>query len=383
MNFTISSKELQSKLSIVSKVILKKNMLRILDYAMVSLSDNKFFLTGASTDNQVTIALDLLMTSKGEFKPFCIDVSQFLAILGTLPEQPIELLVDENKNYSTVVRYDGGVFELASLPAAEFPVKATLSDEETKVAFNIPASVLLPCTKAAQLCAGDEELYPAMMAVALDVSVEGVTFVSTDRNKLYCYSYSHGVPFLTHGSPATILFHRTMMSALDGVVGKAETVAVRASDKCIEVSAGDAVLLAAGVNGKFPDYTRVIPKESRYHVKVGVSDLALAIKRASIMADTSTGLLILTKKTDGLTVHSYDINYGKSSTTRVASLDCNIPDDFRIGLKASNLLGLLGNISTSNVILQLSDPSRPVVIREDADNSALVELIMPMNIANA
>jgi len=380
MKFCISSKELQSKLAVVSKVIQKKNTLMILDYAMVSQRDNQYYLTGASMDNQITVPFDIRSVDNGAFTPFCIDASQFLAILGTLPEQPIEIEVDETKNFNTIVRYEGGDFQLSSQSAAEFPLQSDIPDDVTAVSFKLASNILLPCVKAAQVCTVEDELRPQMSSVALDVNAEGVTFFGTDGHKLYRYQFVHGIPFLEKGSPAVILFPRMVVSALEATVSKAETVSIRTDGKRIEVVADGSVLMARTIEQKYPNCNSVIPKETKYHAVIAVRDLAMAVKRTSIMANVATGMLVLEKKADALTLCSMDMDFGRSANSVIPTTDCNLPDGFRIGFKASNLSLLLGNVATDNVRLCFNTPEKAALLKEDVENSALTELLMPMNI---
>ncbi len=380
MKFSISSKELQTKLSIVSKVIQKKNTLAILDFAMVSCENERFFLTGASSNNQLTVPFDIRQTDSSKFSPFCIDASQFLAILGTLPEQPIEIEVDTSKNFATTVIYQGGDFKLSSQSAEHFPLHTPI--KETTVAFALPSSVFIPCVKAAQTCTADDELRPQLASVALDVDAEGVTFVATDCHALYRYIYTHGVPFIKEGEPAMILVPRNLVSAIEAAIGKSEEVSIRTNGKKVEFVAGETVLLASTMEGKYPNYNTVIPQEVPYHAVLSVRDLAMAVKRVSIMANSATNMLVFTKKNGELSLSSTDYDFGRSATTILPCEDCTLPDGFKIGLKASQVSLLLGNIATDDVRMCFVAGNKPVLMKEVADNSVLTELLMPMSIEN-
>lgn len=380
MKFNVSSKKLQQKISAVSKVMLKKNALAILNYALVSQEDGQFSITASSPENRITAKLELAQKPGEKFSPFCIDVSRFLSILGTLPEQPLELEVDEGNKYLTTIRYDGGDFVFPSLPGDQFPKMARLEESEIAMCFDIDPAILLPCVKAAQSCTVEDDFQQNKSVVALDVTAEGVTVVGTDANKLYRFSYTHGVPFLTKGAPGVIKLHRSLVSALEAAVGKSETITIRANAKRIEVETSTARLCATTIDGNYLPYDRVIPKSMSYHVVVPLNDFSMIVKRAALTANIAYGTIIMEKKDGELLMQSCDIDTGCSSQMKIPAIECNLPDGFRLGFSAAALSVLLGNISTDNVRLLLSEGTKPVLLKEDAENSALTELVMPMNI---
>ena len=79
-----------------------------------------------------------------------------------------------------------------------------------------------------------------------------------------------------------------------------------------------------------------------------------------------------------------DIDFSKSASENLTLAEVDnsltLPDNFAIGIKASQLMNLLGNISTDNVRVELSATNRPLLLKEDADNSVLLELCMPMSL---
>ena len=79
-----------------------------------------------------------------------------------------------------------------------------------------------------------------------------------------------------------------------------------------------------------------------------------------------------------------DRDFSRSACEKLALADvpdaCTLPSGFAIGFKSSSLITLLDAISTDNVRIELSAPSRPILIKEDVPNSALTELLMPMKL---
>ena len=222
-----------------------------------------------------------------------------------------------------------------------------------------------------------------MSAVALDVQDEGVVFVGSDGHSLYKYSYQHGAPFLT-GSKVVILIPNTIAGQLQAPFAGVETLTIQHDGKHVCLKAGDITFTIRDIEQKYPNYNSVIPKNSPYHATLPVAALAGAVKRVQLMASDASNMVKLSKEGMFLNLSAEDYDFSKTASENLVLAEVDnpltIPDGFAIGFKASSLLMLLGNISTDNVTLQLSEPSRAILVLEDAPNSALVELLMPMQL---
>ncbi len=377
MKFSVSSKELLRALTTVSKVIIKRNTLPILDNALVSFLDDKFYITGSSPESTLTLPFDLRSMDKTPFRPFCLPVAKLSPILGTLPDQPVEMTVDDTTFLATF-RYQGGDFSVPAYDGKDYPVIA--EREDTNVEFALPMSVFLPAVKSASLCTADDELRPVFASVALDVSNEGVTFVGTSGQLLYKYVYAHGVPFVTRGEPRLIILHRKAIPAIETAFAGAETVSVRHDGQKLILSADGITFFATDVIGRYPNYNSVLPAQSPYHIVLPVRNLSNAVKRVSLMSNSYMQIISIRKHDGQVALCAEDIDFSRRANEQLPSEDCTLPDGFAIGLRASHFQTVLSAVSTENVRLELTAPERAMIIREDSANSTLVELLMPMKL---
>jgi len=222
-----------------------------------------------------------------------------------------------------------------------------------------------------------------MSAVALDVKDEQVIFVGTDGHSLYKYEYFHGAPFLS-GEKTVILIPNTIVGSLQTPFLGVEAIEVLYDGKHVCLRAGDISFTIRDIEKKYPNYNSVIPKSNPYHVILPVASLLGALKRVQLMASDASNMVKLSK--DGMFVNlsAADIDFSKSASENLTLAEVDkpltLPDAFAIGFKAVTLLKLLDNISTDNVRIELSDPAHAMLIKEDAENSVLTELCMPMKL---
>ncbi len=381
MKFSVSSRELLRILKATGAVILRKNSLPILADHLFTRDGDKFFITGSSQENSLTMPIGITLDNGSDFQPFCLLAVDIIPLLGALPEQPITVEVDMSNHLAKII-YQSGQVSVPVEDSAEYP---RVSDvKEPKTSFDIEANIFFPAVKAANGCTAiDSTLRPQMSAVALDVQDEGVVFVGSDGHSLYKYSYQHGAPFLT-GSKVVILIPNTIAGQLQAPFAGVETLTIQHDGKHVCLKAGDITFTIRDIEQKYPNYNSVIPKNSPYHATLPVAALAGAVKRVQLMASDASNMVKLSKEGMFLNLSAEDYDFSKTASENLVLAEVDnpltIPDGFAIGFKASSLLMLLGNISTDNVTLQLSEPSRAILVLEDAPNSALVELLMPMQL---
>lgn len=381
MKFSVSSRELLRILKATGAVILRKNSLPILADHLFTRDGDKFFITGSSQENSLTMPIGITLDNGSDFQPFCLLAVDIIPLLGALPEQPITVEVDMSNHIAKII-YQSGQVSVPVEDSAEYP---RVSDvKEPKTSFDIEANIFFPAVKAANDCTAiDSTLRPQMSAVALDVQDEGVVFVGSDGHSLYKYSYQHGAPFLT-GSKVVILIPNTIAGQLQAPFAGVETLTIQHDGKHVCLKAGDITFTIRDIEQKYPNYNSVIPKNSPYHATLPVAALAGAVKRVQLMASDASNMVKLSKEGMFLNLSAEDYDFSKTASENLVLAEVDnpltIPDGFAIGFKASSLLMLLGNISTDNVTLQLSEPSRAILVLEDAPNSALVELLMPMQL---
>ena len=396
MKLTISTKSLLAPLKAVSGVIVKKPTLPILECALVEyIDENHAYITGSSPENALTVPIDLRLADDS-FTPFCLSLETLMPILSALPEQPLDIDIDMEKHLA-VFHHSSGVFSLPVQPGDEFPHLPEL--KEPLCVFEIPRDILLPAINAASACASNQEFKPVMCSVLLDVRQDGVTFVASDGHKMYKYAFDHGIPFLKQGDADGILLPANVVRAILSAFEKAEMIRVSHDGQRIlfeaditqkgkktegeeQTSLGTTSFSIRDIEGKYPQYDRIIPKDPPYQVKVPTKDLLGAVRRVDLMSPSASKLLKFSRCLEGFFVSTEDIETSRSAseTITVDADDINLPTDFAIGFKSDTLIQLLGNISTDDVLLLFTSAEKAILVKEADPKSPLTELLMPMKI---
>ena len=381
MKFNVSAKELLRVLKATGSVIQKKCSLPILCDHLFTKEGDMFFITGSSAENTLTMPIGITLDSDSDFEPFCLPAADLVGLLGSLAEQPVTITTDMQSKVFTI-NYNSGVVTMPLDSCDEYPKVAQMTEPTTE--FDIETKIFFPAVKAASSCTNpDDALRPVFSCVCLDVKAEGVVFVGTNGHKLYKYDFVHGAPFLK-GNENKILIPNAIIGALAVPFAGMETMTVTHDGKHLCLKSGDVTFTIRDIEQKYPNYNSVIPKECPYHAVLPLSNLLGALRRVSLMASDSSNMVKLSKQGMFLNLSAEDNDFSKNANENLvlAEVDdpCTIPDGFIIGFKCAYMVDLLGNVSTDNVRLEFVDHSRPVIVKEDAPNSVLTELTMPMQL---
>lgn len=341
---------------------------------MLHEQDGSYYFTASNNESQMTVSVDLLLMD-GKFKSLCINPKSILPALSLLPEQPLNITVDD-ASYAVKVEYLGGAFNFVALPSDEFPNLEGVKEGEDSVSFSIAGNVFLPCITAASQSTSADELRPTLGCVCLDVKEDGVIVVGSDGHKLYKYAYLPGAPF--GRGTGTLLIHESMVSGISHAFRTAESVSIKSNGRQTEISSDSARFILRNVEGRFPNYASVIPPSQPYHITVAVKPLLSALKRLSLFASANSCLVKISVSGKKVSLYAEDVDFSTSSNEALDIIESVIPDDFAFGIKGTTLLQFLAFVGTDNVRICLTDPSRAVVLKEDDAASPLTLLLMPM-----
>lgn len=132
------------------------------------------------------------------------------------------------------------------------------------------------------------------------------------------------------------------------------------------------------IEGRYPNYNSVIPQNNPHKAVIDRSSLISALRRVSVFSSQASSLIKLNLSTNQMKISAQDIDF---STSAEETLMCQYEgNDMSIGFKSSFLIDILNNIPSTNVVIELADPSRAGVIvpEEQSENEDLLMLLMPM-----
>jgi len=385
-----SSRALSDALQTAAKCIGSKNSISILDNVLLSRrADGQFLFTAATQDSQLTIPAPLNLLD-GKFEaPVALPVNGIISYLSTLPDCVVNLTLGDNHSLTLDYctgnddRVKKGKVSLAYLDGNEFP-KVSGIDSDNKLHICLPASVILPAIEQAKIFSATDELRLVMNTLCIHVSddTSECYLVSTDGHSLIKITHTNnpatgGSDFFRGGSPAKMLVHNRFFKTISAF-SACESIDILTDGNTIIFSSNDIEFICKAVEGNYPNYNSVIPKNNPFFITVNKKELLNVIKRVSLFGSDATKLVKIQKEGMFLNVSAQDIDFSTYAEDQALIINSECNDGLTIGFHSQKLSNVLNAINTNDVRINLSEPSRPAVITPDDPNPLVMTLAMPM-----
>jgi DNA polymerase-3 subunit beta len=370
MKFVVSSALLSSHLQTISRVISSKNALPILDCFLLELKGNKLTITAA--DNEVRMETFVEVAQHEGEGSLAINAKNLLDPLRELPDQPLTFDIND-ETLEVYIYYHNGKYNFIGLKGDEYPRPKEL--KETALSLNFDSQILLSGINRTIFATADDELRPVMNGIYFDISTENLTFVASDGHKLVRVASTdvkatERSSFILPKKPANLL--RAVLPREDGEV----EVTFDENHAVIKLTKYN--MVCRFVEGRYPNYNSVIPVDNPNKVTLDRLNFLNAVKRVSVFSNPSSNLVKMQLSEDKIIITAQDIDY---LTAAEEVITCQYAGSaMSIGFKAPFLVDILNNIPSTEVILELSDPSRAGIIVpvENEENEEMLTLIMPM-----
>lgn len=376
MDFVVSSSQLLGHLQLVSKIVAAKNTLAILDNLLFELNDGILQIT--ASDLESTMITKLALESSNGNGTIAIDAKKILEVLREFPEQPLTFNIDLEGLKIDIIS-SNGKFSLVGQLGEDFPQIPSLKSEKA-ISVEISPDIIFNGISSAIFATGNDELRPVMNGIFIELSTTGINFVATDAHKLVKYCRKD----VTISEDSSFILPKKPASVLKTILPKAfSDVVLEFDEKNAIFSFENVKLICRLVEGVYPNYNTVIPKDNPNKLIVDRFELHNSLKRVSIFANQASNLVGLTISGNQLNIAAQDFDYSISANEVI---NCQYDgDEMSIGFKSNFLMEILNNISTTEVIFELSDPTRAGIILpkdNENENEEILMLLMPMMINN-
>jgi DNA polymerase-3 subunit beta len=372
MKFIVSSTYLLKQLQVLGGVINNSNTLPILDNFLFELNQNE--LTVSASDLETTMSSKLTVESDSEGS-VAVPAKLLLDTLKTFPEQPLTFVVEDNNTVE--ISSNHGKYALAYADGAEFPHAVELKDPS---ATTITGHVLATAISKTIFASGNDDLRPVMSGVFFQFSQENLTFVATDAHKLVKYQRTD----LQASQVAEFIMPKKPLTLLKGILGGSEDeVTIEYNDSNAKFTFDNTVLICRLIDGKYPNYEAVIPKENPNKLEINRNQFLNSVRRVSIFSNKTTHQIRLKIAGAELNISAEDIDYSNKAEER---LTCDYQgDDMQIGFNSRFLTEMLNNLGSDDVSLEMSLPNRagiltPIDGLEEGEHITM--LVMPVMLNN-
>lgn len=369
MKFIVSSSLLTKQLQVLSGIIKSNNALPILDNFLFELDHKNLTITASDLETTISAQIEIESEDKG----VVAIPRRILDTLKTLPEQPLTFILKENNTLH--INYASGECDLPYTNGEEYP-KTEILENTSKT--TIPAEALGSAISNTLFATGNDDLRPNMSGVFFQFKNSGLTFVATDAQKLVKYSRTD----IKADQETEFIMPKKPLSILKGILDSsdAETI-VEYNESNAAFTLNNYKLTCRLIDGKFPSYENVIPKENPNKLLINRNMFLSSVRRASAFSNKTTYQIRLKMAGTELNIYAEDADYSSKAHER---LSCDYQgNDLEIGFSSKFLSEMLSNLSSDEISLEMSLPNRAGILTPLdglSEGENVLMLVMPVSL---
>ena len=373
MKFIVASGELQKALNTVSGVISSSQSRPILENFLFELENDLLKIT--ASDGETTLLTSLAVKSESQGK-IAVPAKMFQDIIKSFGDQPLTFVVKPNETQ------EGGLLEILDEKDNYFIALDNAEDYPELMEFDsaqkvfVPSGVLAEALSNTLFATSNDSLRPVMTGVLFQFGEEETNFVSTDSHRLVVYKRTD----IKNNEPMEFIMPKKPLSIFKNILsGSDDEVVIEFNENMAKFSFGEHTWICRLIDGKYPNYTAVVPKENPNVLTINRNLLLSSIRRASIFSSKSTNQVRFKLSGNILHLHAEDTEYANKAEMQIP---CEYKgEDINIGFSSKFLTEMLAVLNSEDILIKMSQPNRPGIIEPvdglDEDEHILM-LSMPV-----
>lgn len=369
MEFKVNSKVLEKLLSRIIPAVPARTPMPILENFLFDINDG--LLTVSATDLEIALRSYLNIAAEENIK-MVIPARLLYDIVRSLKETQIHFQVESNSKLKLTT--ENGVYNISYSSPEDFPeIPSVVKTKEISIGGND----LKKAIDQTSFAMSKEDMRPAMTGTLLELSSEGLRFVTTDGHRLVKYINKT----LRNDTSEQYIIPERAISVLSKLLGE-EDVKIFLSKTHITFSFGDLEFISRLIGEKYPAYNSVIPLENENLLKVKTEDLLSTIKRMMLFSSSNSKQVKFSISKNKLEVSAEDIDHGSNAKENIICEYKGEPMD--IGFNTNYVSDILMHVNDNEMIFKLHSPTKACIIEpvEEKENEELLLLLMPVRLNN-
>jgi DNA polymerase-3 subunit beta len=372
MKVVLTRGDLLRGITTVQSAVASKNTMPILANVLLEARDKKLEFVATDLDMGIRCSVAAEIVDKGSIT---INAKKLSDIVRELPEATVELEIDDS--HKMILNCQKSTFKVHGLPKDDFPILPEVKKDKV---FKIKGSLLQEMIRKTIFAVSTDETRYVLNGVFFQVEGTKIRMVSTDGHRLaFIEKKLEG----KNDDKASVIIPTKTLNELTKVIsdlgkGKEEDLLVEviATDNQIKFVIEGVEIISRLIEGQFPNYEQVIPKESDKKIEASISLLAAATRRVAILTSEKSNSIRYQAKNNKLTISSKTPDMGEAKE----DIDVDYKgEEISIAYNAKYVLDVLKNVGTDTVNIELTQPLSPGILRPKGDTDYLC-VIMPMRV---
>lgn len=354
-------------LQAVSGIVERRHTLPILSNVLVETDGGTLRLL--ATDLEIQISTDAKLDKSGNRQALTVSARKLQDILRSLPEKTVVTL--DATDAKLVVKAGKSRFNLQTLPAQDYPRLAEATKEGSSL--SLPQKQLKAMLQLVQYAMAQQDIRYYLNGLLVVVEKGTLTMVATDGHRLAYVTSS-----IESGQEKAELIvpRKAVLELVKLLADSDEPLSMRLSDTQVRFMFGGIDLVSKVIDGKFPDYGRVIPATHKKHITVPRVSLLQALQRAAILSNEKFRGVRWVLSANSLRIICTNAEQEEAEEELEIQYTGDVLD---VGFNISYLLDVLNNVAAERVDCALGDANSSMLLTVPGDK-AFKYVVMPMRI---
>ena len=364
MKFTAEREHILAALQAAIGVVERRQTMPILANVLLSAKDNRLAVTATDLEVELVAGADIKSGSDGAIT---VPGRKLLDICRSLPDGAKITVSQEGERVQ--LRAGKSRFTLSSLPAAEFPVIEEMNVQQT---LDIPQADLKRLLDKTHFSMAQQDVRYYLNGMLLETDGKMLRSVATDGHRLALCE----MDLASKGKGQQIIVPRKGVLELQRLLGSEGIVTLTIGSNHIRVQIGDIRFTSKLIDGRFPEYSRVIPANPPRSVLADRDVLRSALQRTAILSNEKYRGIRLALKGNSMTLQAHNPEQEEAEEEIEVQYD---GDDLEVGFNVNYLLDAIAAIEGSEVEIGLTDANSSCLIHAPGNNSSRY-VVMPMRL---
>lgn len=365
MKITVTQSKLSKALNNVSRIAIGKVTLPILNNVLIRVDAKKVSLVTTNLDMAV---VDFLPVSSSEDGVVTVPARLLADFVGNLPkDETIKISAKDTKVTISAGKYSSVI---NGTIADDFPELPEIN-EKSAVTYKMPIDEFKNSVSSVIIASSNDLTRPALTGVYFNTKNGTLAIAATDGYRLAEKKLIQKVK----SDIKAIVPSSSLQEVLRSINDDMEAVEITFSEDLVRFRLGEVEIISKLIDASFPDYQKLIPKESNVHATLGRDELVRVTKLAALFARSVGGSIVCeTKKPHTFSVKSIANEFGENDS----AIEAKVSADGKVNLNSRFLLDALNVLDEKELEFSFSDHVAPIVIKNKSDDT-YTHIIMPLN----
>lgn len=371
MKLSIERSALLKALNHVQSVVERRNTIPILSNVLLSAQGDSLKLTATDLDIEIAESASAEVERGGQTTAPANYLYDFVRKLPDGSAVKLDVNGDDPRLFISAGK---SRLHLPILPAGDFP---SMPSDGFETKFEIEPTELGRLIDKTRFAISTEETRYYLNGIFLhtvDADGQKLRAVATDGHRLALAD--HPAPKGSVGMPGVIVPRKTINELKRLLDDASDLVEISVSPQKIRFALGDAILTSKLIDGSFPEYARVIPKNNSKKLKIPNKAFAEAVDRVATVSAERSRSVRLALDNDKITLTVNNPDAGVATEDLAAEYG---DDALEIGFNARYLLDVAQQVEGESAVFELADSGSPTLVRDEADDAAIY-VLMPLRV---